>query len=214
MAYDKFPLKNLLKGKLLRIAELQDKLAIELASKFEFVLHGGTALWRVYGGRRVSLDIDIYHEKPKEVMEHFSKSGAFEMLCGKMTGSDVLYMKFRGEGDTVVELHVSQPFGRLEAADGEFRLVDGSSIILKTLTSEWLLKEKISAFQNRKKARDLYDIFYLLDIADASRFRGEIGGMLPLQKPQDFSGLRELILLGKAPEFETIERKLRAYGSK
>ncbi len=214
MAYDKFPLKNLLKGKLLRIAELQDKLAIELASKFEFVLHGGTALWRVYGGRRVSLDIDIYHEKPEEVMEHFSKSGAFEMLRGKMTGSDVLYMKFRGEGDTIVELHVSPPFGRVEAADGEFRLVDGSSIILKTLTPEWLLKEKISAFRNRKKARDLYDIFYLLDIADASRFRGEIRSLLPLQKPQDFSGLRELILLGKAPEFETIERKLRAYGSK
>jgi hypothetical protein len=60
-----FPLSRLLKGKLLRIAETQDAVITYLVSRgVEFVLHGGTAVWRVYGGKRVSIDIDVYAENP------------------------------------------------------------------------------------------------------------------------------------------------------
>jgi len=212
MVYEKFPLKNLLKGKLLKIAELQDKLVIELSSKFEIVLHGGTAIWRVYGGRRFSFDVDLYHKNPSQVLKHFKTSGVFTIVRSKLTGSNVLYARFQ-EDDTMVEINVSPLFKALPTTDGEFYLVDGNSIILRTLSPTELLKEKVIAFKNRGKARDLYDIFYLLDIADTREVRNEVKTLLPLLKksPKDFQGLKELILVGKAPDFETIVKKVRKY---
>ncbi|MGQ9515294.1 MAG: hypothetical protein ACUVTL_09670 [Thermoproteota archaeon] len=55
-----------------RIAELQDLMMIELSNSFNFILHGGTAIWRVYSGKRFSYVIDVYHNDPKNVAEHFS----------------------------------------------------------------------------------------------------------------------------------------------
>lgn len=208
MVYGKIPLKNLLKGKLLRIAELQDKLVIDLSSRFGIILHGGTAIWRMYRGKRFSYDIDIYYENPAEILEYFKKSRVFKLVRGKLTSSDILYLKFQ-EDNILVEIEISPLFRELHTTDGEFYLIDGDSIILKTLTPAELLKEKINAFRNRKKARDLYDIFYLLDIADISKIKG-LTSLLKTM-PKDFSGLKELILIGKAPDFETIIKKVRRY---
>jgi predicted nucleotidyltransferase component of viral defense system len=212
MIYGKFPLKRLLKGKLLKIAELQDKLIIEMSSKFDIIVHGGTAIWRIYSGKRFSFDIDVYHANPDEILKYFAESKIFKMTRSKLTGSDVLYLRFR-EDNTLVEINVSPMFKKLPTTDGEFYLVDGDSVVLKTLSPTELLKEKISAFKNRKKARDLYDIFHLLDLADTAKIRNEIEGLMPLLKaaPMDFSGLRELILVGKVPDFATIVRKVGMY---
>ncbi len=212
MVYDKFPIKNLLKGKLLKIAELQDKLIIEISSKFEIVLHGGTAIWRIYGGRRFSFDIDIYYADPSGICRYFEKAKMFKMVRSKLTSSDVLYARFQEDG-ILVEINVSPLFKKLNAADGEFYLVDGNSIIIKTLPPTDMLKEKINAFKSRKKARDLYDIFYLLNTANTTKIKEDIKTLLPLLKgvPKDFQGLKELILIGKVPDFETIRRKVRKY---
>ena len=212
MTYGKFPLKGLLKGKLLRTAELQDKLVIELTSRFEITLHGGTAIWRVYKGKRFSSDIDIYYANPAEILKYFEKSEAFKLVRGKLTSSDVLYMRFK-EGNVLVEVEASPLFRKIQSTDGEFYLVGGDSIVLKTLTPSELLREKINAFRSRRKARDLYDIFYLLDIADTGKIKNELKGLVPCLKdmPKDFSGLKELILIGKTPDFETVVRKVRIY---
>lgn len=212
MVYGKFPLNRLLKGKLLRIAEMQDKLVIELASRFGIILHGGTAIWRMYRGKRFSFDIDIYSSDPAEILEYFKKSEAFKLVRGKLTSSDVLYMRFQ-EGNTLVEVEASPLFKKMQTTDGEFYLVGGDSIVLKTLTASELLREKINAFRSRSKARDLYDIFCLTDIADTSKIKNDIRSLLPFLKvaPDDFPGLKELILVGKTPDFETIVRKVRGY---
>jgi predicted nucleotidyltransferase len=61
-----FPLSRLLKGKLLRIAETQDAvITYPISRGVEFVLHGGTAVWRIYGGKRGSIDVDVYAENPE-----------------------------------------------------------------------------------------------------------------------------------------------------
>ncbi|MFQ5647968.1 MAG: nucleotidyl transferase AbiEii/AbiGii toxin family protein [Candidatus Aenigmatarchaeota archaeon] len=212
MLYGKFPLKRLLKGRLLQVAELQDKLIIEMCSRFGIVLHGGTVMWRVYGGKRFSFDIDVYWERPQDILEHFKASGAFKLVRSKVTGSGVAYLRFQ-EGGAVVEVDISPPFRELRPVDGEFYLVDGTSVILRALSPEELLKEKISAFKSRKKARDLYDAFYLLGIARDAGVKNELRGLVPLLKnePADFAGLRELMLVGKAPEFKTIVRRVKSH---
>jgi hypothetical protein len=212
MTYEKLPLRNVLRGKMLRIAELQDSLITELVSKFDFVLHGGTAIWRIYKGKRFSYDIDIYCADTSAIAHHFGKTNAFKMTRSKVTGSGVLYARFEDAG-AEVEINASPYFTKVNPVDGEFRLVGGDSIILKTLAPEELLKEKISAFLDRRKARDLYDIFYLMDFADAAEIRGDVKNLARFLNapPTDFGGIRELILLGKAPEFETIVRKVKMH---
>jgi predicted nucleotidyltransferase component of viral defense system len=195
MTYGKLPLRNMLKGKMLKIAELQDKILIEISSKFEIVLHGGTAIWRMYKGKRFSVDIDMYHANPPDILEYFEKTGAFNMIRSKITSSNVLYSRFQ-EDDTLVEINVSPPFKKLQPIDGEFYLVDGDSIILKTLSATELLQEKISAFKDRKKARDLYDIFYLLDDANVPKIRNDVKSLMPLLKvmPKDFQKIQKGLL--------------------
>ncbi len=209
------PIRNILKGRILKIAELQDKLVIELASKFDFVLHGGTAIWRIYKGKRFSFDIDVYCVNPSAIAEHFGKTDAFNMSRSKLTSSDVLYARFEEEG-IEVEINASPLFKKIDAVDGEFQLVGGDSIVLKTLPPEELLKEKISAFKDRKKTRDLYDIFYLIDFADTRKAKPSLQSLLSFlsSPPADFDGLKEFILMGKAPDFETIVRKVKMHAKK
>ncbi len=212
MSYEKFPLRNLLKGRLLKIAELQDRLIIEISSKFDIVLHGGTAIWRIYEGKRFSFDIDFYYPDPSEILKYLEMSATFKPVRSKLTGSNVLYARFH-EGDVPVEINVSPPFGKVSATDGEFYLVGGDSIVLKTLSQAELVREKVAAFRDRKKARDLYDIFYLLDEPTAADTKKELKGLLPLLKapPDDFRGLKELIILGKVPGFDAIVMKVKKH---
>jgi len=212
MIYEKFPLMRLLKGRMLKIAELQDRLMIELCSKFGVVLHGGTAIWRVYGGKRFSFDIDLYYGKPAEILEHFKKPGPFKLVRSKLTGSEVLYMRF-SEGGIDVEVEVSPMFKKIPVSDGEFHLVGGDSIVISTLGPENMLIEKMAAFRGRRKARDLYDVFFLLDAADVPAVKSDLREFVRLlgSPPDDFRGLSELVLVGKSPDFGTIVHKVKAY---
>ncbi|MBL7206410.1 MAG: nucleotidyl transferase AbiEii/AbiGii toxin family protein [Candidatus Aenigmarchaeota archaeon] len=212
MEQKKFPLNRIIKGKVRGIAELQDKIMVELASKFDIVLHGGTAIWRIYGGRRFSFDIDLYYKRPKDILDYFEKSENFELVKKRITRSDVVYLRFR-EGAILVEMEISPLFKKISKIDGEFNMIDGNSLVVNTLSATNLLKEKIDAFKNRKKPRDLYDIFFLLDFADTKNIRKELGLLLSKLKsePADFSGLKEIILIGKSPDFETIKRKMIRY---
>ncbi len=49
--HKKIPLIRFLKGNMLKIAEMQDLLVLELSREVDFVVHGGTAIWRIYGGK-------------------------------------------------------------------------------------------------------------------------------------------------------------------
>ncbi|MGC9021271.1 MAG: nucleotidyl transferase AbiEii/AbiGii toxin family protein [Candidatus Methanodesulfokora sp.] len=208
MALRRIPLAKVLKGRLLKIAELQDIVILELSRKSYFVLHGGLAVWRVYGGKRFSVDIDIYHENPSELVNKISLKSART----KLTSSGVLYLRLKNGAE--VELEASPMFERKDVVEADYWLVDGSSIVIRTLKQEELVKEKVRAFLERGKARDLYDIYYLLDFCDPASIREDIKILLEkLRMPDDFSGLKELILMGVPPSFNAIERKVRRYAS-
>lgn len=208
MASRRIPLAKVLKGKLLRIAELQDAVILELSTRFYFVLHGGLAVWRVYGGKRFSADIHIYHDDPKMLVNNIP----FKQTMAKLTPSGILYLRIRDDAE--VELEASPMFERKEVIEADYWLVDGSSIAIRTLKQEDLLREKIRAFLDRGKARDLYDVYYLLDFCDPTSIKDDVKALSEkLRVPDDFSGLKELILMGIPPSFDAIERKVRRYAS-
>jgi len=210
MMYKLPPLAKILKGRILKIAEFQDLIVIELCKRFDFILRGGTAIWRIYGGKRFSYDIDIYYNNPKEIADYFSTSKTFKILKSKLTSSKI-YLKFGNE--VVTELEVSPFSYDIKIVEADFWLVEGGSIIVKTLAPENLLKEKVGAFVSRRKSRDLYDIYYLLDFCEKEKIRPFLKELLPLLKnePKDFNMLSELIILGNSPSFRTIVEKVSKY---
>ncbi len=207
----KIPLARILKGRLLRIAELQDLLVIELLKKFDLILHGDTAVWRIYGGKRFSYDVDIYYSHPEDVGEYLSSIDWARLTKKRITRSGRAY--FRIEKFVPVELEVSPPPEGAVVTEGDFWLVDGTSMVVKTLTPEELVREKVEAFISRKKARDLYDIYYLLDLCNPEEIKGSINRLLPAlnMPPKDYLGLKETILIGAVPSFESLKRKVMAY---
>ncbi len=205
----KIPLIKVLKGVMLKIAEMQDILVLELSRKIDFIVHGGTAIWRIYGGKRFSYDVDIYCQDVEEIPEVLSSS--LNVTRVKLTPSRVLYL--RVSNGVEVELEASPMFEEREVVEEDFWLVDGSSIVVKTLTPCSLLKEKIQAYMNRRKARDLYDVYYLLGMCEDLSIRELIRELLLALKspPEDYSILKEIVLMGKPPSFETIVRKVERF---
>ncbi|MCX8189343.1 MAG: nucleotidyl transferase AbiEii/AbiGii toxin family protein [Nitrososphaeria archaeon] len=210
MSY-RLPLAKILKGRMLKIAEFQDLIIIELSRRFDFVLRGGTAVWRIYNGKRFSYDIDIYYNNPEEILKYFFSSRMFKIIKSKLTSSKFLYLKF-GD-DVVTELEVSPLLYDFKVVEADFWLVEGGSIVVKTLTPENLLAEKVNAFKSRRKSRDLYDIYYLLDFCEIEKVKPMLKELLPFlaSEPNDFNMLSELIILGRSPSFQAIVEKVNKY---
>lgn len=202
------PLARILRGKLLRIAELQDAVIVELSKRVDFVLRGGTAVWRVYGGKRFSYDIDMYCPEPESVPAILSRS--FNVVHFRVTGAGFVYLRISDR--EVVEVEVARPVKDVDWMEAEYWLVDGTKLVVKVLTPCALLEEKVSAYLDRRKARDLYDVYYMLDFCeDPERSRKTASSLLSAlaEPPGDYSLLDELILVGRAPSFKTIVEKVR-----
>src|SRR3989344_5632430 len=144
------------------VARGQDLIVRTLINEFkDFVLHGGTAIWRCYGGNRFSEDVDVYIPKNEERLNLF-----FEKL--QQRGFHLEKKKI-GENSLYSQLTLNRTSVRLEAiwkkTEGllkDYEMVEGNSIPIYTLSAEQLIQEKVSAYLHRRKIRDLYDIFILL----------------------------------------------------
>lgn len=205
------PLAKILKGRPLKIAEFQDLLLVELSKRFDYIVHGGTAVWRVYGGKRFSYDIDIYYDNPGEVIDYLSGIEYIRLSKSKITSSKVAYLRVSNE--VSIELDISPIRRRLNTMDVDLWLTDGSTIVVKSLTPEDLIMEKIEAFIDRRKSRDLYDIYYLIDFCSTNLIKNALSKLIIYldKEPEDFKGLKELILIGKIPTFKSIKRKVMRY---
>ncbi len=131
-------------------------------------------------------------------------SPIFRVIKVKLTPS--LYMKIGDEA--VVDLEASPMLKEREITEESFWLIDGSSIVVKTLTPCSLLEEKVDAYLSRGKVRDLYDIYYLSDLCEEKKPLKRL--LLHLREPpKDFHILRELIIAGVPPSFSTIVEKVK-----
>jgi len=191
-----------------QIALLQDIIVLALAEE-RVVLHGGLAVWRVYGGKRFSYDVDLYHEDPEAIAARLAEVEEVEVRKARLTEAGVLYARVAW-GRAVVEVEVA-PLRKVKSVDGRYWMVDGTAVTVLTLTPEDLLREKIDAYLSRRQARDLYDIYYLLGVARVERLRKRLQKLLQAldQPPPDMRVLKELVLVGLPPRFETIRREVR-----
>jgi len=203
------PLVKLLRRRVFQqIALLQDIVVLALAEE-RTVLHGGLAVWRVYGGKRFSYDVDLYHEDPEAIAARLAEVEEVEVRKARLTEAGVLYARVVRE-KAVVEVEVA-PLRRVKSVDGRYWMVDGTAVTVLTLTPEDLLREKIDAYLSRRQARDLYDIYYLLGVARVEGLRKRLQKLLQAldQPPPDMRVLKELVLVGLPPRFETIRREVR-----
>jgi len=212
----KLPLSKILrKREHIATAALQDeilKLMYSIAP--EIVLHGGTAVWRCYGGSRFSEDLDFIlqpeeAENLKEVFTEALKSRSLVLNKYKKTENTI----FAKVSDGIVEIRME--IGLRKAKDHvvkSYELIDGTFMDIFTLSPEILVLEKISAYKNRRLVRDIYDIYQLRNkLTDEEIVRTELRQLLrTLEPPIDEQELRALVYVGAIPSFQHIADTLRS----
>jgi predicted nucleotidyltransferase component of viral defense system len=184
-----------------QVAEAQDLVVKELFNVFDgAVLHGGTAIWRCYGGNRFSEDIDVYMPRDEGRMRTFFKNlvkTGFKVQKKKTT-ENALYSSL-DFNETVVRFEAL--FKDADGAIREYETSDGNLLMVYALTPEKLVKEKTAAYLQRLKVRDLYDVFYLLpQVRDRAVIRKDLEKLAQEYRPPlDEKDLKVLIIEGLAP---------------
>ncbi|MBW2991526.1 nucleotidyl transferase AbiEii/AbiGii toxin family protein [Candidatus Woesearchaeota archaeon] len=186
------------------IAAAQDLVVEELYKLFEkAVLHGGTAIWRCYQGNRFSEDIDVYIKRDIKKID-----ALFTALEKK---GFVIKKKKVSKNSLFSQLQLNRVMVRFEALFKEkkgflkeYENSDSNLITVYTLEPEELLKEKVSAYLNRFKIRDLYDVFFLLRyVKNKKDIKKELDALIQKYKdPDDKEELRVLIITGLVPKAE------------
>lgn len=192
---------RLKKEKQRELARAQDLIVKTLFEVFDnAVIYGGTAIWRCYNGNRFSEDVDAYIEKDnkriEELFKQFERNGF--IIERKKIGGNSIYSNLR-LNRTLVRFEAV--FKRIKGVLKDYENADGNFRTIYTLSAEELIREKVSAYLNRLKIRDLYDIFFLLKYADISLVKGDLAMLVnEFRKPVDEENLKVLIIEGISPK--------------
>jgi len=199
-----------------QLAQAQDVITEELYNSFQdAVLHGGTAIWRCYQGNRFSEDIDAYVTKDQKLVEKFFerlKIRGFEIKKKKI-GENSIYSKLQlGRTEVRFEAIFAKKSGSLK----DYEKADGNYMTVYTLTAEELIKEKVAAYLQRRKIRDLYDIFFLLRHAiNAGEIIQALKNLIKdYETPLDEKDLKVLILEGLVPTSEKMLEYIQIWAKK
>jgi predicted nucleotidyltransferase component of viral defense system len=198
------------------VAMAQDLLVSAAYDAFPaLVLHGGTAIWRCFGGSRFSEDVDAYLPPPvgADAMRALNDVlVARGFVVRKLKRSrNAIYARLSYAGAEVrFEALVKEPGASVVRT---FEMVDGSRIAVNTLSPEALLAEKARAYVDRRKVRDLFDVFFLLSLAsrgpEVEASVGElIDGFVP---PVDERALKALVISGAVPTTEGMVEAIRSW---
>lgn len=193
------------------IAKAQDKIIDELYKIFsKAVLHGGTSLWRCYGGNRFSEDIDVYIPRDLKninlLFKNFEKAGF--KLEKKKIGENSIYSSLNLDG-TMVRFEAL--FKKSKGFLKEYIKVDGNMSTIYTLAPEELIAEKITTYQKRLKIRDLYDIFFLLrHIKIDDEIKKSLKNLIKnFKKPTDEQDLKVIIIEGIVPSTKEMIQRIK-----
>ena len=210
----KIPLNLKLKKKSQKdIAYAQDILIEELYNFFpNAIIHGGTAIWRCYNGNRFSDDIDVYITKDIREIKSF-----FDSLEKK--GFRIIKKRIK-ENSLYSEIIISDTPIRFEATFQtkkpslkRYETSESFFINVLTLSIEELIIEKVNAYLKRRKIRDLYDIFFLLN--NAKRERDVINYLNRLVKnfegPIDEENLATIIISGAIPDSKQLLEAIKRW---
>ncbi len=202
----KIPLEKRLRKRAHRlIAALQDEvLEILYSLQQKLIIHGGTAIWRCYGGGRFSEDIDMYSASLPEGFENQLRemvhSRGLQLKKFKKTGNLVFCKVADGEVEIRIEINFSKA---PHAIAIPYEKLDGSSMIVFALPIDALIIEKAAAYLSRKFVRDIYDVYFLAGRgALDGKTEKQLGGMLAnLPEPIDESNLNSIVYSGAVPSF-------------
>lgn len=191
-----------------KIAELQDNFIASIyAIDHEFILHGGTAIWRCYSGNRFSYDVDGYIRSGKEL-------GLIEKgLAWSLSKRGLRIDKFSAIGTTVrmqvsdQETHMKVEFGMekkpLKPIDKAYERTDGTLLNVLTFTPEQFITEKIAAYESRRYIRDLYDIYFLINQAKVSIVSRNLKNFIKnIEPPINENELKNIVYRGIAPSYK------------
>lgn len=206
------PIESLLNNdSQLRIARLQDDVVQIISDSISAVIHGGTAIWRCYGGKRFSEDIDVYISKEasvKKIVNRIVLAGLRISLSRRRRGT-VYYDIANNETGMSLQIKVAKKKGILAT----YEKANGVRTEIYSLTPEMLIEEKITAYEDRKLIRDIYDIMVLTkSVSNKSKAATSLLPFLSkLQKPKDENILKNLIYSGPIPSFEDLVEYLRQW---
>ncbi len=196
------------------IAAVQDLIVSALYEAFDnAILHGGTAIWRCYGGNRFSEDVDAYLPRDIDKVSAFfnilAKKG-FSVEKKKIAQNSIFSTLCFGR--TVVRFEAI--FKKVGGSLKEYETVEGNLITVYTLEPEELIAEKVNAYIGRLKIRDIYDVFFLLrHIKEKEKVMPAIKKLLSnFKKPVDESDLKVLILEGLVPSSEGMISYIKRWG--
>lgn len=193
----------------------QDILVMEVYNSFpQAVIHGGIALWRCYGSNRFSEDIDLY-------LPVDARRESFRILLDGLEEKGFLVEKFKKTRNSVFSKYsYLGSFVRLEAVFKKveapvlrrFEMVDGTFILVKTLKPEEMLEEKIRAYFERRKVRDLYDVFFLTQMVEKRKVENSVVKLVEKFKmPVDEKDLKTLIISGAIPKAEEMLESVKRW---
>ncbi|MCL5783363.1 MAG: nucleotidyl transferase AbiEii/AbiGii toxin family protein [Candidatus Thermoplasmatota archaeon] len=201
--------KQLRKKTQSEVAYLQDEVVdIMYSVSDDLILHGGTAIWRCYAGKRFSEDLDFYSQSFTELISVFQReidSHGLTLSKLKDTGNVIFSNVSNGSVSVKVKInHVSDVSG----TQMPYELADGSSIEILSLTPDQFIKEKILAYSNRRYIRDLYDIYHLVNSSDLlETTRQELMEFMEnLQPPADEHVLKTIVYSGLPPSLDNLKR--------
>ncbi len=193
-----------------RIAEAQDLILKEVYEIFDnAVLHGGTAIWRCYSGKRFSEDLDFYivrnTGKIDQLFTALEKKG-FKILKKKVLDRSI-YSELEFNR---VNVRFEATFQNIKGSLINYENTDGTFATIYSLTVEEFIKEKVNTYLNRRKIKDLYDIFFLAKTVNNSKIADDVKRIIKnYQAPVDEQNLKTIILEGIVPRSQEIMEYLK-----
>jgi len=210
------PISSVLKRRgELETAQLEDEvidILVNITDKM--ALHGGTAVWRCYKGKRFSTDIDVYIWIDN-FKEKFKKAAV---------GIGIDVTKFREKGVAFVHVRKNNTEIKIEPRNVErsailmpYERVDGSKINMLVLSPEDLILEKIDAYKDRRAYKDLYDITVLLNsVRESNKIKKTLAEFAkdiptPNEETQSYSEFRAVIYAGVVPTYQKMAEFIKRW---
>ncbi len=208
------PIESALKSPAqLEVARLQDLIIQLVTDNTSAVLHGGTAIWRCYDGKRFSEDIDLYVRKEtdlKKLVNRIAQSGLHITFNRERRGTS-----YYDVSDGLTDLSLQAKINKSKGILASYGKTNGVKIEVYSLSPEILMLEKIDAYSDRGFIRDVYDMMIL-----AKQVTGKEQLIKPLraflsgiQNPKDENILKNLVYSGPIPSFADIISYLKRWCS-
>lgn len=188
------------------VAFAQDIIVVELYKFFpEAIIHGGTGIWRCYSGNRFSEDVDVYIKRDEKKIEEFFKSlenKGFKIIKKRLKENSLYSgLDFKG-----IETKFEATFQNKKPFFKKYETAESFFINVYTLTPEDLVIEKVETYLKRRKIRDLYDIYFLLNhVENKELIKDYLKKLIQnFEKPVDEENLANIIIVGAVPSLEEL----------